>query len=229
MTPEELMKASREQARAELNGVTVGADVSQWDSKTPYAVKGHDQEIAMTEFDNFLASLPEDTPAQIKARVTSHTGPLDVLSITEGEALCILAMSGEEYFSLQSTYKKAWEQIHDLMGEYSVKFHELKMELLSRVPPGVCGLLEVPTVVTFKKVEFTSRLVGRRRYYEAAKERAKTMAPVNPAKVKKQCTACLIMKPLTEFQARCDRPDGRENRCKECRKAKIKSIKRAEK
>lgn len=227
MTPEELMKASREQARAELKGVGVGADASQWDSKTPYEAKGHDQEMALAAFDDFIASLPEDTPAQIKARVTGHTGPLDALSITEGEALCILAMSGEEYFALQSSYKKAWERIHGLMDEYSTKFHALKMELLSQMPPGVCGLLEVPTVVTFKKVEFTSRLIGRRRHYEKAKERAKATVPANPAKVKKQCTACLLQKPLTEFQVRCDRPDGRENRCKECRKARIKSIKRS--
>lgn len=227
MTPEELMRANRDQARAELNGLSVGTDSSQWDSKTPYEAKGFDREVALADFDNFIESLPEDSPAEIKARVTQHTGPLNMKSITEGEALAILAMSAEEYFSLQSTYKEAWEQIQALMAEYSAKLHEVKMELFQQLPPGVCGLVDVPTAVSFKKVEFTSRLIGRRRYYETAKERAKTMVPANPAKVKKQCTACLIVKPLTEFHTRCDRPDGRENRCKECRKARIKSIKRS--
>lgn len=231
MTPEELMAASRAEARAEaraeLDGVAVGADTSQWDSKTPYEAKGFNQEVALADFDNFIESLPEDSPAEIKARVTKHTGPLNAHSITEGEALAILSLSAEEYFALQSTYKQAWEQIQALMVDYSVKLHEVKMELFKQLPPGICGLLDVPTAVTFKKVEFTSRLVGRRRYYEAAKERAKEMAPVDPAKIKKQCTACLVVKRLTEFHTRCDRPDGRENRCKECRRNKIKSIKRA--
>lgn len=229
MTPEELMAASRAEARAELDGVVVGTDTSQWDSKTPYEAKGFDREVALADFDNFIESLPEDSPAEIKARVTKHTGPLNVHSITEGEALCILSMSAEEYFALQSTYKQAWEQIQALMNDYSTKLHAIKIELFQQLPPGICGLLEVPTAISFKKAEVTNRLVGRRRYYEAAKERAKAMAPANPAKIKKQCTACLLMKALTEFHTRCDRPDGRENRCKECRKAKVKSIKRAEK
>lgn len=227
MTPEELMRASREQARAELDGVALGADASQWGSKTPYEAKGFDREVALAEFDNFIESLPEDSPAEIKTRVTKHMGPLNMLSMTEGEALCILSMSAEEYFALQSTYKQAWEQIQALMADYSTKLHAVKMELFQQLPPGICGLLDVPTAVTFKKAEFTGRLIGRRRHYEAAKERAKAMAPANPAKVKKQCTACLLTKPLTEFHTRCDRPDGRENRCKECRKARIKSIKRS--
>lgn len=242
MTPEELMKASREQARAELDSIGFapseflpalkggGAD---WGGKDP--VPGVDrkfhveQEAAQEEsFDELLDRLTDEEEAeQSRARVLGTHASVEPAQLTRGDILFILNMSHEEYFALKSPYKAAWEQILHRLDTARNDLNTFRVKLLNELPPAVREFVQMEAVLAVKAETITATMLRHRAAYERKVELAKTTHPADPAKVKKQCTGCLKTKPLTEFHSRCDRPDGRENRCKECRKARIKSIKRS--
>ena len=241
MTPEELMKASREQARAELDSIGFapseflpalkggGAD---WGSKDP--VPGVDrkfhveQEQEEESFDELLDRLTdEEEAAHASARVLGTYASVEPADLTRGDILFILNMSHEEYFALKSPYKAAWEQILHRLDTARNDLNTFRVKLLNELPPAVREFVQMEAVLAVKAETITATMLRHRAAYERKVELAKTTHPADPAKVKKQCTSCLKTKPLTEFHSRCDRPDGRENRCKECRKARIKSIKRS--
>lgn len=241
MTPEELMKASREQARAELDSIGFasreflpalqggGAD---WGSKDP--VPGVDrkfhveQEQEEESFDELLDRLTdEEEAAHASARVLGAHASVEPADLTRGDILFILNMSHEEYFALKSPYKAAWEQILHRLDTARNDLNTFRVKLLNELPPAVREFVQMEAVLAVKAETITATMLRHRAAYERKVELAKTTHPADPAKVKKQCTSCLKTKPLTEFHSRCDRPDGRENRCKVCRKARIKSIKRS--
>ena len=242
MTPEELMKASREQARAELDSIGFapseflpalkggGAD---WGDKDPVPGvdrKFHVEEEAAQEesFDELLDRLTDEEEAeQSRARVLGTHASVEPAQLTRGDILFILNMSHEEYFALKSPYKAAWEQVLARLDTARNDLNTFRVKLLNELPPAVREFVQMEAVLAVKAETITATMLRHRAAYERKVELAKTTHPADPAKVKKQCTSCLKTKPLTEFHSRCDRPDGRENRCKECRKARIKSIKRS--
>lgn len=243
MTPEELMKASREQARAELDSIGFapseflpalkggGAD---WGSKDPVPGvnrKFHveeEQEQEEESFDELLDRLTDEEEAeQSRARILGTHASVEPADLTRGDILFILNMSHEEYFALKSPYKAAWEQILHRLDTARNDLNTFRVKLLNELPPAVREFVQMEAVLAVKAETITATMLRHRAAYERKVELAKTTHPADPAKVKKQCTGCLKTKPLTEFHSRCDRPDGRENRCKECRKARIKSIKRS--
>lgn len=242
MTPEELMKASREQARAELDSIGFapseflpalkggGAD---WGDKDPVPGvnrKFHVEEEAGQEesFDELLDRLTdEEEAAHASARVLGAHALVEPADLTRGDILFILNMSHEEYFAIKSPYKAAWEQILHRLDTARNDLNTFRVKLLNELPPAVREFVQMEAVLAVKAETITATMLRHRAAYERKVELAKTTHPADPAKVKKQCTGCLKTKPLTEFHSRCDRPDGRENRCKECRKARIKSIKKS--
>lgn len=234
MTPEELMKASREQARAELDDIGFlkggGAD---WGSKDPVPGVnrrfGEEQGAVQEEsFDELLDRLTDEEEAEhASARVLGTHASVEPADLTRGDILFILNMSHEEYFALKSPYKAAWEQILHRLDTARNDLNTFRVKLLNELPPAVREFVQMEAVLAVKAETITATMLRHRAAYERKVELAKTTHPADPAKVKKQCTGCLKTKPLTEFHSRCDRPDGRENRCKECRKARIKSIKRS--
>lgn len=243
MTPEELMKASREQARAELDDIgfapskflpALKGDGADWGDKDP--VPGVDrkfhekeQEDAQEEsFDELLDRLTDEEEAeQSRARVLGTHAFVEPAQLTRGDILFILNMSHEEYFALKSPYKAAWEQVLARLDTARNDLNTFRVKLLNELPPAVREFVQMEAVLAVKAETITATMLRHRAAYERKVELAKTTHPADPAKVKKQCTSCLKTKLLTEFHSRCDRPDGRENRCKECRKARIKSIKRS--
>lgn len=241
MTPEELMKASREQARAELDGIgfapreflpALQEDGADWGSKDPVPGvnrKFHvEQEQEEESFDELLDRLTdEEEAAHASARVLGTHALVEPADLTRGDILFILNMSHEEYFALKSPYKAAWEQILHRLDTARNDLNTFRVKLLNELPPAVREFVQMEAVLAVKAETITATMLRHRAAYERKVELAKTTHPADPAKVKKQCTSCLKTKPLTEFHSRCDRPDGRENRCKECRKARIKSIKRS--
>lgn len=242
MTPEELMKASREQARAELDSIgfapseflpALKGDGADWGSKDP--VPGVDrrfdkeqEDVQEESFDELLDRLTdEEEAAHASARVLGAHASVEPAQLTRGDILFILNMSHEEYFALKSPYKAAWEQILHRLDTARNDLNTFRVKLLNELPPAVREFVQMEAVLAVKAETITATMLRHRAAYERKVELAKTTHPADPAKVKKQCTGCLLTKPLTEFHSRCDRPDGRENRCKECRKARIKSIKRS--
>ena len=242
MTPEELMKASREQARAELDSIGFapseflpalkggGAD---WGDKDPVPgvdrrFGGEQEDVREESFDELLDRLTDEEEAeQSRARVLGTHASVEPAQLTRGDILFILNMSHEEYFALKSPYKAAWEQVLARLDTARNDLNTFRVKLLNELPPAVREFVQMEAVLAVKAETITATMLRHRAAYERKVELAKTTHPADPAKVKKQCTGCLLTKPLTEFHSRCDRPDGRENRCKECRKARIKSIKRS--
>lgn len=233
MTPEELMKASREQARAELDGIGFAPSGADWGGKDPVPGVdrrfGEKQEDAQEEsFDELLDRLTDEEEAeQSRARVLGTHAFVEPAQLTRGDILFILNMSHEEYFALKSPYKAAWEQVLARLDTARNDLNTFRVKLLNELPPAVREFVQMEAVLAVKAETITATMLRHRAAYERKVELAKTTHPADPARVKKQCTGCLKTKPLTEFHSRCDRPDGRENRCKECRKARIKSIKRS--
>lgn len=242
MTPEELMKASREQARVELDGIgfapseflpALKGDGADWGSKDPVPGvdrKFHVEEEAAQEesFDELLDRLTDEEEAeQSRARVLGAHASVEPAQLTRGDILFILNMSHEEYFAIKSPYKAAWEQVLARLDTARNDLNTFRVKLLNELPPAVREFVQMEAVLAVKAETITATMLRHRAAYERKVELAKTTHPADPAKVKKQCTSCLKTKALTEFHSRCDRPDGRENRCKECRKARIKSIKRS--
>lgn len=241
MTPEELMKASREQARAELDSIGFAPSGADWGNKDPVpgvnrrfgeflpAPKGgEEQEQEEESFDELLDRLTDEEEAEhASARVLGAHASVEPADLTRGDILFILNMSHEEYFALKSPYKAAWEQILHRLDTARNDLNTFRVKLLNELPPAVREFVQMEAVLAVKAETITATMLRHRAAYERKVELAKTTHPADPAKVKKQCTGCLKTKPLTEFHSRCDRPDGRENRCKECRKARIKSIKRS--
>lgn len=242
MTPEELMKASREQARAELGDIdfapgeflpTLKGDGADWGDKDPVPGVdrrfGEEHEATQEEsFDELLDRLTDEEEAeQSRARVLGTHAFVEPAQLTRGDILFILNMSHEEYFALKSPYKAAWEQVLARLDTARNDLNTFRVKLLNELPPAVREFVQMEAVLAVKSETITATMLRHRAAYERKVELAKTTHPADPAKVKKQCTGCLKTKPLTEFHSRCDRPDGRENRCKECRKARIKSIKRS--
>lgn len=233
MTPEELMKASREQARAELDGIGFAPNGADWGGKDPVPGvdrKFHVEEEAAQEesFDELLDRLTdEEEAAHASARVLGTHASVEPAQLTRGDILFILNMDHEEYFALKSPYKAAWEQVLARLDTARNDLNTFRVKLLNELPPAVREFVQMEAVLAVKAETITATMLRHRAAYERKVELAKTTHPADPARVKKQCTSCLKTKPLTEFHSRCDRPDGRENRCKECRKARIKSIKRS--
>lgn len=242
MTPEELMKASREQARAELDSIGFAPNGADWGDKdpvpgvdrqfgefSPAPKEGKEQEAAQEEsFDELLDRLTdEEEAAHASARVLGTHASVEPAQLTRGDILFILNMGHEEYFALKSPYKAAWEQVLARLDTARNDLNTFRVKLLNELPPAVREFVQMEAVLAVKAESITASMLRHRAAYERKVELAKTTHPADPAKVKKQCTSCLKTKPLTEFHSRCDRPDGRENRCKECRKAKIKSVKRS--
>lgn len=242
MTPEELMKASREQARAELDSIgfapgeflpALKGDGANWGDKDP--VPGVDrkfqeeEEAAQEEsFDELLDRLTDEEEAEhASARILGAHVFVEPAQLTRGDILFILNMGHEEYFALKSPYKAAWEQVLARLDTARNDLNTFRVKLLNELPPAVREFVQMEAVLAVKAETITATMLRHRAAYERKVELAKTTHPADPAKVKKQCTGCLKTKALTEFHSRCDRPDGRENRCKECRKARIKSIKRS--
>ncbi len=232
MTPEELMRASREQARAELDDLGFTPAVADWGSKDP--VPGVDRKFHAEEeeesFDDYIDRLTdEEEAAHASVRVLGAHASVEPADLTRGDVLFILNMSHEEYFALKSPYKAAWEQVLSRLDTARNDLNTFRVKLLNDLPPAAREFVQMEALIAVKAESITASMLRHRAAYERKVELCKRTHPTDPAKVKKQCTGCLKVKPLTEFHSRCDRPDGRENRCKECRKAKIKSIKRAEK
>ena len=241
MTPEELMKASREQARAELDSIgfapseflpALKGGGAEWGDKDPVPGVnrrfGEEQEQEEESFDELLDRLTVEEEAEhASARVLGAHASAEPADLTRGDILFILNMSHEEYFALKSPYKAAWEQILHRLDTARNDLNTFRVKLLNELPPAVREFVQMEAVLAVKAETITATMLRHRAAYERKVELAKTTHPADPAKVKKQCTSCLKTKALTEFHSRCDRPDGRENRCKECRKARIKSIKRS--
>lgn len=251
MTPEELMKASREQAREELDSIgfasgeflpALKGDGADWGDKDPVpgvdrrfgevlptSKEGKEQEAAQEEsFDELLDRLTDEEEAeQSRARILGAHVFVEPAQLTRGDILFILNMGHEEYFALKSPYKAAWEQVLARLDTARNDLNTFRVKLLNELPPAVREFVQMEAVLAVKAETITATMLRHRAAYERKVELAKTTHPADPAKVKKQCTSCLKTKALTEFHSRCDRPDGRENRCKECRKARIKSIKRS--
>ncbi len=224
MTPEQLMAASRAEAQQELAELGIGTG-TKWNTTEP--VPGV---VKLESFDEYLESLPdEESPEQAKARVLGAATTVGPANLTRGDVLFILNMSNNEYFALKSPYKAAWEQVLSRLDDARSELNLMKVRLLNDLPPVAREFVHVDMSISVKSEDITASMLRHRAAYDRKIEANRATIPANPAKVKKQCTGCLLVKPLTEFHARRDRPDGRENRCKECRKAKIKSIKRAEK
>lgn len=232
MTPEELMRASREQARAELDSLGFAPSGAEWGSKDPVPGvdrKFHNEEPEEEEsFDDYLNRLTDEEEVELAgARIMGAHASVEPCDLTRGDILFILNMSHDEYFALKSPYKAAWEKVLYQLDTARNDLNTFRVRLLNELPPAAREFVQMEAVLAVKAESITASMLRHRAAYERKVELAKTTHPADPAKVKKQCTSCLKTKPLTEFHSRCDRPDGRENRCKECRKNRIKSIKRA--
>lgn len=222
MTPEQLMAASRAEAQQEL--ADLGIDVTtEWNTTEP--IPGVTR---VESFDEYLESLPGDeNPEQAKARVLGAATTVGPQDLTRGDVLFILNMNNNEYFALKSPYKAAWEQVLSRLDDARSEMNAMKIRLLNDLPAIAREFVHVDMAVSIKSEDITASMMRHRAAYDRKIEANRATIPTDPAKIKKQCTGCLLVKKLTEFHARRDRPDGRENRCKECRRNKIKSIKRA--
>lgn len=233
MTPEELMRASREQARAELDDLGFAPSVADWGSKDPVPGvdrKFHEGEEEQEEesFDDYINRLTdEEEAAHASARVLGAHASVEPADLTRGDILFILNMTNEEYFALKGPYKAAWEQVLAKIDTARNDLNTFRVKLLNDLPPAAREFVQMEALIAVKAESITASMLRHRAAYERKVELCKRTHPADPTKIKKQCTSCLKTKPLTEFHSRCDRPDGRENRCKECRKAKIKSVKRS--